>query len=45
MQTRKQRKQKGKGEMQGDEELDSVAARNYFSDFKLPLVTVPLKQI
>lgn len=25
--------------------MDSVAARNYFNDFKLPLVTVPLKQI
>lgn len=31
--------------VEGDDELDSVAARNYFSDFKLPLVTVPLKQI
>lgn len=29
----------------GDDDLDSVAARNYFSDFKLPLMTVPLKQI
>lgn len=28
-----------------EDELDSVAARNYFNDFKLPLITIPLKQI
>jgi alpha-tubulin suppressor-like RCC1 family protein len=28
-----------------EDELDSVAARNYFNDFKLPLMTIPLKQI
>ena len=28
-----------------DNDLDTVAARNYFNDYRMPLITVPLKQI
>ena len=28
-----------------DNDLDTVAQRNYFNDFRMPLITVPLKQI
>jgi len=29
--------------MGDDNDLDTIAARNYFNDYKMPLITVPLK--